>query len=364
MNRDYTVQLRRALTLKGASRAVPVSGTFELTPRCNLGCRMCYIRLTPEEMKKIGREQTAAEWIRLAQEAIDAGMLFLLITGGEPTLRTDFGEIYTELSKMGLSISINSNGTLIDEKLRKIFHQFPPAQMNITLYGTSKEEYGKMCQSPESFEKVKSTLDWLEAEGILIHLNATMTSDNLDHWEALEEFALHRNLELRMTTYCFPTIRRDGCHTFNRLAPELAGELTVKDLYYRGGKEAVRNRLKDLEQPLNSCKLDLGDPIQCLAAKSQFWVNWDGSMVPCGMLPVPRTAPFQDGFENAWKKLYEQTAQIRLCPECVSCAESRTCMNCAAVTYTETGRFDGKPEYVCRMNRAYREALKKYGQEI
>ena len=78
------------------------------------------------------------------------------------------------------------------------------------------------------------------------------------------------------------------------------------------------------------------------------------------MLSQPAVYPFETGFSQAWQQLKEETDKIRLCPECASCPDRMTCMNCAAVTFTETGRFDGKPEYVCRMNRAYRAALKKY----
>ena len=100
-----------------------------------------------------------------------------------------------------------------------------------------------------------------------------------------------------------------------------------------------------------------------MAAKSQFWVSWNGSMVPCGMLSCPSTEPYDQGFAKAWESLKEETAKIRLCPDCTGCPDNRTCMNCAAVVYTETGRFDGKPEYMCRMNRAYRKALEKYSAE-
>ena len=55
---------------------------------------------------------------------------------------------------------------------------------------------------------------------------------------------------------------------------------------------------------------------------------------------------------------------IRLCPECLDCPERKSCMNCAAVTFSETGRFDGKPEYMCRLNRAYRDAIKKLAETL
>lgn len=360
---ETSPQIKRALTLKCAAAGIPVSGTFELTPRCNLNCRMCYVRLTPEQMAPIGREKTAGEWLKLAEQAKKAGMIFLLLTGGEPMLRPDFPQIYEGLAQMGFSISINSNGTMFRQEIRELMHRIPPAQVNITVYGLSAKEYAAFCGSPHAYTQMLDTIHWLKQEGILTHLNATMTPDNLERWETLEAFARQEELELRMTTYCFPPARRSECRElkqFRRLEPEIAGELTVKDVLYREGIEVVRKRAKDLQSLLNSCKLDLGDPIQCMAAKSQFWINWDGSMVPCGMLSQPVVYPFETGFSQAWQQLKEETDKIRLCPECASCPDRMTCMNCAAVTFTETGRFDGKPEYVCRMNRAYRAALKKY----
>lgn len=360
MTWETSAQIRRVLTVKCASEGIPVSGTFELTPRCNLACRMCYVRLTPEQMAPLGRERTAGEWLELAAQAKKEGLTFLLLTGGEPTLRADFPEIYEGLAQMGFSISINSNGTLFHQEIRKLMHRLPPAQVNITVYGLSKEEYGILCDNPDAYSQMMDTLDWLREESILTHLNTTIIPGNLERWKLFEEFARKRELELRMTAYCFPPVRRNECEEFDRLPPETAGELIVKDMLYREGLEAVRKREKDLQQPLNNCKLDLGDPMQCMAARSQFWINWNGSMTPCGMLKYPVSAPFETGFAGAWEELREQTEAVRLCPACTSCPEQRTCMNCAAVTFTETGRFDGKPEYMCRMNYAYREALKKY----
>ena len=360
MEAKTSAQIKRALTLKCAKVGIPVSGTFELTPRCNLGCRMCYVRLTPEQMAPIGRERTAAEWLAFAKEAKDAGMVFLLLTGGEPTLREDFIEIYEGLAQMGLSISINTNGTMFDDKLKEVFHRCPPAQVNITLYGTSEEDYLKQCGNMNAYERVMEAIQWIQKENILLHLNATMIPSNVDKWEEFETFAKDRNLELRMNTYCFPPIRRDACKEFERLSPEQAGELIVLDTLYRDGQQAVDKRKESLPQQLSSCKLDIGDPMQCMAGRSQFWVNWDGSMVPCGMLDLPSANPFESGFTKAWAEIKNETEKIRLCPECASCPDKQTCMNCAAVVYTETGRFDGKPEFMCRMNQAYKEALEKY----
>ena len=354
MARFYDV--KRSLCNKCALLGIPVSGIFELTARCNLQCRMCYVRLTPEQIRARGEERTADQW--LEKVARDAGMAFLLLTGGEPTLREDFCKLYEGLAKIGISISINTNGTLLTQPIRQLWHRLPPAQVNITLYGTCREDYDALCGNPDAFDAVLEALDWLKSEGILVHLNTTIVPTNYHKWEALEAFAKERGLELRMTTYCFPPNRRD-CSCFERLEPELAGELLVKDTFYREGAAGILRKARDLDHslPERSCELDLGEPMQCVAGRSQFWVNWDGSMTPCAMLTTPKAYPFRDGFQKAWEQLGQLCKSIRLCPECVNCPEQRSCLNCAAVTFAETGAFAGKPEYMCHLNRAYRTAL-------
>ena len=349
--------VRRMLCNKCAALGIPVSGVFELTPRCNLRCKMCYVRLTPEQMRPIGQERTAQQWIELARQARDSGMTFLLLTGGEPTLREDFCEIYEELAQMGLSISLNTNGTLLTPEIRALWHRLPPAQVNLTLYGTCREDYDALCQNPDAFDSVVEGLDWLKQEGIFVHLNTTMVPTNLQNWEKIEDFAKNRGLELRMTSYCFPPNRRD-CSCFERLSPEDAGQLIVKDAFYREGPQGILKRVKDLDTPLpRSCELDNGEPMQCTAARSQFWITWNGKMTPCAMLTQPTADPDSEGFSAAWEQLKQLCDPIRLCPECVGCPDQKSCLNCAAVTFAETGHFDGKPDYMCRMNRAYREEL-------
>ena len=236
--------------------------------------------------------------------------------------------------------------------------------MNITLYGTCREDYGRLCRNPDAFDNVVDALAWLQSEGILVHLNTTIAPNNVHRWREIEDFARDRGLELRMTTYCFPPVRREGCPdcaAAHRLPPEIAGEMIVRDMLYREGPEAVLNRANNLDTPLqNTCDLDIGNPIQCAAGRAQLWVTWDGRMTPCGMLSQPAVHPFDQGFVPAWEALKAQVSTIRLCPDCVGCEEQASCMNCAAVTFAETGRFDGKPEYMCRLNHTYRSTLKQF----
>ena len=74
-------------------KGIPLSGTFELTPVCNMSCNMCYVRKTPEELAQTGKRlRTVDEWMALADQMYQQGTLFLLLTGGEPFTYSGFRE--------------------------------------------------------------------------------------------------------------------------------------------------------------------------------------------------------------------------------------------------------------------------------
>ena len=93
----------------------------------------------------------ADRWLTLAEQAKNAGMLYLLLTGGEPFLHPQFRQILEGLHKMGLVISINSNGTLIDEATVAWLKNCPPVRINISLYGASDTTYARLCSNPKGF---------------------------------------------------------------------------------------------------------------------------------------------------------------------------------------------------------------------
>ena len=150
---------------KGRKLGLPVGGNFELTARCNFNCPMCYVHLQQEDIDARGRELTAQQWIALAKEARDQGMVFALLTGGEPFVRKDFFEIYTAMKAMGLLIIINSNGSMISGEIRKKLIEDPPFRMNISLYGGCNETYRNMC-GISAFDNVVGNIRALKEAGI------------------------------------------------------------------------------------------------------------------------------------------------------------------------------------------------------
>ena len=75
---------------KLADKRVPLSFDLEITARCNNACRHCYINLPAGDIEARKKELSLTEINDIADQAVDLGALWCLISGGEPLLREDF----------------------------------------------------------------------------------------------------------------------------------------------------------------------------------------------------------------------------------------------------------------------------------
>ena len=177
MRKSSEPYMAKYLHGKGAQMGLPIGGNFELTPRCNFNCPMCYVHLTKKQQEAAGKELTARQWIELAREARDQGMMFVLLTGGEPFIRQDFFEIYHAIKEMGLMVSINSNGSMLDGEIRRKLLEDPPFRINISLYGGCAQTYRDMC-GQDVFSRVTDNIRALREGGVDVRLNLSITPYN------------------------------------------------------------------------------------------------------------------------------------------------------------------------------------------
>ena len=213
---------------KGRKLGLPITGNFELTARCNFNCPMCYVHLSNEQVAAQGGELTAKQWLDLAESAKNKGMLFALLTGGEPLVRKDFFEIYDGMRQMGLLITINSNGSMLKGKILERFLEAPPLRFNISLYGGSNETYSNMCGLPV-YDDVKENIRTLRQAGINVSLNLSITPFNRHDLPKIYADAVELDVNVRASSYMYPPIRvhdnQYGCG--NRLSAEESAACSV-----------------------------------------------------------------------------------------------------------------------------------------
>ncbi len=358
----YEAPLTQYLFHKASQSRIPLSGTFELSPVCNLACRMCYVRMTPQQVAAHGRPALPlARWLELAEQARSAGLLYLLLTGGEPFLWPDFWPLYERLTAMGFVLTVNTNGTLIDEAAIARLRARPPTRLNITLYGASNETYRSLCRADGMFTRVDRAIRGLREAGVLVKLNCSLTPHNAGDLEAMIRYARERSLILEVNTYMFPPMRRDPGQVGrnDRFTPEEAARRHMERYRLQYGEETyvqyLQNVLRGIADPPGldeSCVDPVDGRIRCRAGKAAFWVTWDGWLTPCGMMTEPRVDLADGSFDQAWQTLTERSAQLRLSGVCGQCPDRDLCHSCAAMAQAETGSPGGIPRYLCRMVEA------------
>ena len=340
---------------KARDMGIPVSGTFEITGRCNFNCRMCYVHNCQSNMLK--KEELPAQWwIETGRKAVEEGMVFLLITGGEPLLREDFHEIYKALHEMGLILSINSNGYLLSGKIKELFSKYPPNRINVSLYGSNNDVYEKFT-GVRGFDTIISNIKDMLAMGIDLRFNCSITPDNCDDMKNIFKVSRDLGLHIKTTSYMYPQTRLKNSfgENDNRLSATDAAKCRVAWSLLRYTTDDFISRANGMKTKIeeflaNERKCQEENGMRCRAGRSSFWLNKNGELAVCGM--IDKTFDVKElGFSEAWSRVKKLSSEIRLPSECLSCPYRHICNVCAAVCYTETGDFSKKPEYVCFFSR-------------
>lgn len=344
--------VERMLLRHASETQIPVNGSIELLPLCNMNCDMCYVRLSRAEMERQGRLRTAAEWLEIAGQMQKAGVLFLLLTGGEPLLYPEFRELYLALKKMGMILTINTNAMLIDEDWAAFFGAHKPRRVNVTLYGADEKAYSELCHYPGGFEKTMNGIRLLREHGVDVKIGVSMTKANRNDLERLIAIGGELDVPVRTDTYMMPATReREKPYDLQaRLDPITAANARIRALKLEMGPELfpqyVRQSLAEVDNAVP------GEPkpgrMTCLAGSCSFTINWQGEMRPCVMLSKPAASVFEVGFDAAWKHMRAETEKILLSEKCSVCTMRSLCRTCAASALLETGSYSGTPDYMCR----------------
>ncbi len=170
----------------------PMSFDVELTARCNLNCRHCYINRPAGDAEAESRELTAAEIERIAGEAAGLGSVWCLLTGGEPLLRRDFFDVYLMLKKKGLLLSLFTNAALVREEHAAFLKKYPPRAVEVTVYGVTRETYEAVTRVPGSYRAFRTGLDLLLEAGLPVRLKAMALRSNREELGAIAAFCRER----------------------------------------------------------------------------------------------------------------------------------------------------------------------------
>jgi len=147
---------------------------ISLTEKCNLRCTYCMpesgVILSPKNQL-----MTTAEVIDIATLFVKNGVTKIRLTGGEPLLRKDFGEILTALATMPIQLSVTTNAILVDRHI-DTFKNCGLKSINVSLDTLDADKFDAITKR-DQFDKAFQNIDLLLQEGFLVKLNVVLIKD-------------------------------------------------------------------------------------------------------------------------------------------------------------------------------------------
>lgn len=343
----------------------PIDGTFELTIRCNLHCKMCLFRHDDSENADIiANELSSTQWIDLAKQVAEAGTGNLLITGGEPMLRSDFCEIWEGIYKQGFIITLYTNATLVTPKIMETLKKYPPHKIGITIYGASPETYSKVCGNSIFFQKMIKGVHLLQTLPSIIEFRTTIIKDNFNDVNALDCLAKNEFKQEYGVKQSFPVNKavRGACANveFCRVEAEedvkMKIQRTVNEIHKIVGEQFNPKNLVIKRQNSGiATKNSLNRNISffgCQAGVTQYTITYDGKLIACQMIDMFSIDVLQNTFQKAWEQFPHEIHIPSTEIKCDRCEFVNYCQSCYASRYAETGDFNGCSKYIYDIAKA------------
>lgn len=339
---------------RAAMNRIPLSGTMEITHRCNLRCQHCYLgSQTALAKQPPAAEMDTATIFKILDEITAAGCLNLLLTGGDPLMRKDFIDIYQYAVKKGLLLRVFTNGTMITEEIVALFKKFPPVTIEITLYGATEQTYEKVTGIAGSYKRCLQGIEKLLAINVPLVLKTVVMTLNKHEFFAIEQLAKNLGTRFRYDCIIRPQLDGDKRPMRLRLLPE---EVIAIDF---ATAERSNDWVRQDKEHAN-CSV-LSKVYNCGAGRYSFHVDPYGNLMPC--ITAVRykysllTGSFQDGWDKFFPPILEQKVAANF--KCGKCPNIFLCSFCPATFYLENGSEVEHSAYMCQIGHLRRAKIKQ-----
>ena len=350
-------ELRKRLVENAKKKKCPILGHFELTARCNLDCKMCYVH-TQDNAVALQKELSTAQWKKIFDEAYDNGMVYASLSGGECLIRKDFKELYLHLWNKKVYVTVLTNGVLINDDYVDFFKAYPPDMIQISLYGSSEDGYLNVT-GHKGFQRAFDAIRKLKDAQIDVRVAITPSKYLYEDFIPILQLCKDNK---------FLAINADIALLSNRDNPE-------KNDYYLTMDEVINLYLKRAElygqtchaceapEPFGNMQEAPAKGLSCNGGNCLATVTYDGRMYPCVNAMVGGASLLEYSYADAWKKTVEAASQIVSGKECTGCPYENTCFKCPAMRLHDyhSGRCN---QDMCALSRALVEkGLKKIQTE-
>lgn len=308
-----------------------VSALFEITPKCNFKCVHCYVGSDRTSSPMLSYE----EIIKIIDILYDNGILFLTFSGGDPFTRKDFKDIYLYAKKKGFLVEVLTNGTMITSEWIDIFREYPPLLIDISIYGTSNEEYEKLTGVKNGYDLFIRGISLLQAAKIRFALKGILMNENYKQLKRMEEISSAYSSE--NFRYSYELVVDRQCTNAPRTYEVDPLEGVITEIKYGVNASMLKKRGKELLEGIDEDNYRDGMLYRCTIGDLAVHINYLGEMGPC-VECGERGNVLKEDFNNIcarFEKFKEKKAPSGY--KCSGCRYKAFCTSCPQARRREYG---------------------------
>jgi len=367
------------MQFKALNERIPITGSFEITHRCNLKCVHCYLG-DQQEIREHHQDELSTNQVKaIFDEVVDAGMLNMSITGGDPMMRKDFPELYTYLIRKGVLVTVFSDAVLITDKIIALFLRYQPRTVEVSVYGATEETYEKVTQVKGSYLKFRRGIDKLKENGLRFILKTVLMTVNKHELVAMEALADEYDVAFHYDSAIFPCVPHEDNQGNSNLKK---GSVLVDFPEFNMAANPVMDPLGLRVSPEEIVDIDFSTAqrqdkwlgiydhekdkafsdklFQCGAGLTGFHVDPYGLLHPCVITESIsydlKKGSFSEGWAGEMAGMRETVADDEY--ECNSCEARPICGGCPGVFELENGSPHKKSAYMCETTQLRYKKLK------
>jgi len=316
----------------------PLTINWAVTNRCNFKCRHCYSRTDPSE------ELDTRTLFACIEKIVSAGVLSINFGGGEPLLRKDLLEISAFAAGLGLRVSMNSNGYLIDRERALGLKAAGFSKVGISLDSHVADVHDNFRGISGSHEKAVAALAYLREARIKTSISTVICRINHHSIQEVIAFAVGHGVH----QLNFHNFKCSGLGYSNKDELDLSAQEWKE--FYINAMEA-KQEVKDLE-------ISLDDPIIAslgmktetdslvkgsVCGKLSLNIKSNGDITPCGFIPIVIGNIVSDELKHVWNTspVLDRMRNKKPTGKCSTCKSYEDCLGgCSARALALTGDFN------------------------
>jgi len=321
---------------------VPHVVAWNLTKRCNLECAHCYISAGPSE--SAAAELDTADCLAIVDQLLAVNPTPLLIlSGGEPLLRRDLGEIAHYASANGATVVVGTNGTLLTDERIAALTDAGVRGVAVSVDSLRPSYHDNFRHGRGALADVQAAVARLRAARLDFIVQTTVTRGNRAELGALVAWSADQGAVSFNCYFLVPTGRGAALSDLTPADYEaVLADLARWERAYRG-RILVRAKCAphfmrlvhqtDPESPVLSYET------RCPCGTQYCRITPDGKVTPCPYLPEVAGDLRSQSFADVWRSspLFRRLREGALGGKCGTCEYRALCGGCRARAFALEG---------------------------